>query len=121
MKNQNFLQALRFAVSGVVSALRSERNLKIDVCLAFVAIALSAVFQISAAEWCAIFVCIGLVFSLEIMNTAIEATVDLASPELHSQAKRAKDCAAGAVLFAAAISVCVAAIVFVPRFIALFI
>lgn len=120
MKNESFLQALSLAASGIAGAFRSERNLKIDCCIAVVALALSALFQINPAEWCCIIICIGLVFSLEIMNTAVEAAVDLASPKLHPLAKRAKDCAAGAVLFAAMISVCVAGVVFAPRFIALF-
>ena len=62
--------------------------------------------------------CIALVMALEIVNTAIESIVDLASPEWHILAKRAKDCAAGAVYLAAFASVVVAAIVFVPRLIA---
>ena len=56
--------------------------------------------------------CIGVVLSFETMNTALEAAVDLASPEIHPLAKAAKDCAAGAALIAACMSVVVGLIVF---------
>ena len=61
------------------------------------------------------FTCIGVVLGGECMNTAIEAVVDLASPRYHDLAKRAKDCAAGAVLIASICSVLVACALFLPQ------
>lgn len=63
--------------------------------------------------------CIALVMALELVNTAIESVVDLVSPEWNLLAKRAKDCAAGAVYLAAFASIVVAAIVYLPRLAAL--
>ena len=60
-------------------------------------------------------ICIGAVMAAETTNTAIEAVVDLVSPEYHLLAKHAKDCAAGAALILAATSIVVAAIVFIPK------
>lgn len=71
--------------------------------------------RIDAPSWLAIVICIGAVMAAETANTAIEAVVDLVSPEYHVLAKHAKDCAAGAALILAAASVVVAAIVFIPK------
>jgi len=57
---------------------------------------------------------------LECVNTALEAAIDLASPEFHPLAGHAKDCAAGGVLVASVVALIVAAIVFIPKFFALF-
>jgi diacylglycerol kinase len=59
--------------------------------------------------------CIGLVFGAEMMNTAIENVVDLASPELHPLAGKAKDIAAGAVLICTIVSVVIGLLIFVPK------
>ena len=96
------------AVQGVRAASR-ERNFRIVAVCAFVA---AVLLRVDAQGWAAIVVCIGVVLSFETMNTALEAAVDLASPEIHSLAKAAKDCAAGAALIAACMSVVVGLIVF---------
>ncbi len=66
--------------------------------MAVVAIALGFGLRIDTPSWLAVIVCIGMMFALETVNTAIEAVVDLASPGYHELARRAKDCAAGAAL-----------------------
>lgn len=111
---QSLPHAFKCAAAGVRFAF-SQRNLRIDAGFAVAAVALGAFFGIDAPSWLAIVVCIGLVMALEIVNTAIESVVDLASPDYHILAKHAKDCAAGAALVAAAASVAVACIVFIPK------
>ena len=69
---------------------------------------------ISRVDWLAIVLCIIVVSVAEVVNTAIESAVDLASPEWHELARAAKDAAAGAVLLASAGSVIVGLIVFSP-------
>ena len=97
------------AAQGVRAASR-ERNFRIAV--AVCALVAAALLRVDAQGWAAIVVCIGVVLSFETMNTALEAAVDLASPEIHPLAKAAKDCAAGAALIAACMSVVVGLIVF---------
>ena len=99
------------AAQGVRAASR-ERNFRIDVAVAVCALVAAALLRVDAQGWAAIVVCIGVVLSFETMNTALEAAVDLASPEIHPLAKAAKDCAAGAALIAACMSVVVGLIVF---------
>lgn len=107
--------AFKCAWDGIAYATRTQRNMKIHLCVAAVAIALGVVLAIDALSWAAIALCIVLVLAVECLNTALESVVDLVSPGYAELAKRAKDCAAGAVLLCAFGAVVVAAVVFVPR------
>ena len=106
--------AFRCAAAGVAYAFRSQRNLKIQVVLGLAAVAAGFALGISRVDWLAIVLCIIVVSVAEVVNTAIESAVDLASPEWHELARAAKDAAAGAVLLASAGSVIVGLIVFSP-------
>ena len=114
------IKPFRYAIAGVVAAVKGERNMRIHVVAAIAAISLGAWLGLLAYEWAIIIICIALVMSLECLNTAIEAAVDLASPELHPLAKKAKDCAAGAVLLVAIGSAAVGCVIFVPKLLRLF-
>ena len=119
MKDSNtLLQSFSYASQGIRSSL-TERNFKVHCAAAVAALVLCAVLRVPAWGWAAVVICIGMVLAAESVNTAVESVVDLASPELHPLAKRAKDCAAGAVLILAAASVVVACIVFIPPVLAL--
>ena len=117
-RKNNLVKSFGYAASGVVQA-GSERNFKVDVVAAVVVFAACALLQVPAWGWAAVAVCVGVQLAMETVNTAIEAIVDLASPEIHPLAKRAKDCAAGAALITACASVIVGLIVFVPALLAL--
>lgn len=103
------------ALSGIVASYRSERNLRIHFALALAAIVLGALLRLNRGEWCWIALCIALVIMAELINTAIEAWVDVVSPNEHPLAKKAKDAGAGAVLIAAAFAVVVGGMVFLPK------
>ena len=92
------LKPFLYAVAGVYAAVKGERNMRIHLVAAVAAVSLGAWLGLSSCEW---------------------AAVDLASPEIHPFAKRAKDCAAGAVLLAAIGSAAVGCIVFVPKLLSL--
>ncbi len=111
---QSLPHAFKCAAEGVAFAFK-QRNMRIDAGFAVAAVALGFVLRIDAPSWLAIVICIGAVMAAETANTAIEAVVDLVSPEYHVLAKHAKDCAAGAALILAVASVVVAAIVFIPK------
>lgn len=117
-RKNNLVKSFGYAASGVVQA-GSERNFKVDVVAAVVVFAACALLQVPAWGWAAVAVCVGVQLAMETVNTAIEAIVDLASPDIHPLAKRAKDCAAGAALITACASVIVGLIVFVPALLAL--
>lgn len=113
------VKAFSCAWAGISYAFTSQRNLKIHLAFAIIAVILGFALRISEAGWLAVVLCIALVMALEIVNTAIESVVDLVSPEWHILAKRAKDCAAGAVYLAAFAAIVVACIVYLPRIFAL--
>lgn len=111
---RTLLDSLKFAAAGIVHTIRSQRNMRIHVFVAVCALLASYLLKLDPSEWGIILLCIGLVMAAECFNTAVEALVDLASPEVHPLAKIAKDCAAGAVLICALISVVAGLAVFVP-------
>lgn len=113
------LDAFRCAGAGVVDTLRRERNMKIHACVAVLAVVLCFALPVRPWGLPCVLLCIGVVMALECVNTAVEAVVDLASPEWHSLAKKAKDAAAGAALIAAVMSVAVGLVVYVPAVVSL--
>jgi diacylglycerol kinase len=90
------------AFEGLAFAIRSQRNMKIHLICALLVILGGLLIRLNLVEWALVALCIGLVIACELINTALEALVDLASPEIHPKAKVAKDAAAAAVLAAAA-------------------
>ncbi len=119
-KSRNLIQSFKYAINGLVTGFKKERNIKVDFCVGCVVMIFGFVFSISMTEWAVLVLCFTLVLSLEYVNTAIESVVDLASPEINPLAKVSKDVAAGAVLFAAINAVVIGIIIFLPKFIDLF-
>lgn len=115
-KNRHFVSSFKYAVEGLVTAYREERNLRFHVGSVILVVIMGCLFRISANEWLWLLLSIFFVLASEIWNTAIENAVDLASKyKKHPLAKKAKDTAAGGVLLAAMFSVIVGAIIFVPK------
>ena len=110
-----FLHSFAFAISGILHAVRNERNMKIHSVVAIIVIILSWFYHLSAMEWMFIFFAICGVLALELVNTAIERVVDLVTNDFHPLAKQAKDVAAGAVLLYAILSVVIGCIIFLPK------
>ena len=84
---------------------------------AIIAVIAGFIFQISKLEWLAIVFAIGLVFILEIINTAIEHLANFMSPDKHDAIKKIKDLAAAAVLIAAITAFIIGLIIFLPKMI----
>lgn len=109
------LRSFRYATRGLGSMLASEPNARIHALATGLVVAAGVGFGIDRAEWLAVVLAIGAVWTAEGMNSAFEALCDVASPEHHPRVEHAKDIAAGAVLAAALASLAVAALVFGPR------
>jgi diacylglycerol kinase len=90
-----------YAFAGLAAAWRTQRNLRIHVLLAVAVVAAGLLLRLAPLGWGIVALAIGLVVAAELFNTALEAAVDLASPQDHPLAKRAKDVAAAGVLVAA--------------------
>ena len=87
----SFLKSFSYAMEGFVTAVKTERNIKVMLVAGVCTVGLDI------AEWATIIICCGLVIHGELCNTAMEAIVDLATQEFHPLAKRAKDIAAASV------------------------
>ena len=98
MKPENWVQSLNCAIEGILWAVKSERHLRYHFVAAIAVLLLALFFRVTALEFFLLVLAAVLVIFAELMNTAIEALVDLATSEYHELAKRAKDVAAGAVL-----------------------
>ena len=112
---RSFWQSLSFAIAGVRHAFGSQRHLRIHGVIAGAVVIAALSLRISRGEWAVIVTLIALVMALELLNTAIEALVDLASPAFHPLAKIAKDTAAAAILLISLGSAVVGLIIFLPR------
>lgn len=117
-KKQSIFNSFCFAFKGIAYALK-ERNFLFDLFFALLAIIIGFLLKISHMEWVTILICIALVLCLELINTAIEKTIDLLHPQQHEKAGEIKDIAAGSVLVAAIISAIVGVLIFVPKICAL--
>ncbi len=111
----NFIASLLHALAGFARTIRAQRNMRIHCVAAIVALGVGGICHLTAGEWTAIVLVIGFVMSAELMNTAVEAAVDLATDEGRELAMVAKDAAAAAVLVAALTAIAVGAVVFLPK------
>jgi len=112
-------KSFKYALSGIFTALKICRNLKIHYLFAIIAIVAGFLFNITKIEFIAILLAITLVVTLEMMNTAIEKVVDLLTEKYHILALIAKDVAAGAVLIASVSAFVIGALIFGPHLLAL--
>ena len=120
LKSKNVFHSFKYAFSGLKYGFINTKNLHIDFFFILAVIVCGFIFNISLIEWTVLILCISLVVSLELVNTAIEEVVNLASPDIHPLAKASKDVAAGAVLFSAIMTIIIGLIIFLPKFIDLF-
>lgn len=114
---RRLLYSFRQAFTGIKEVLLHEQNMKIHLMMALAAILLAIWFNIPKEHWLILIILIGIVLSLEAMNSAIERTVDLVTKEYQPLAKAAKDAASAAVLIFSIVAVIVGIIIFFPPFI----
>jgi diacylglycerol kinase len=117
---KNRLLSFKYAFQGLRHVLKSEHNFRIHLMAAFVAIALGVFFRINRNEWLVITLCIGMVLSLELINSAVESLVDLISPQKSEKAGIIKDTLAAGVLIAAVCSLIAGVIIMLPYLLNLF-
>lgn len=116
----NLLISFKYAWAGLRYAFVTQRNFRIHVVIGTGAIAMCVFLHLKPVEMAVIGLTIGLVLAMELLNTAIESVVDLTVKQsYHELAKIAKDCAAGAVLISALVSVLVATSLMLPPLVAL--
>ncbi len=114
-KTKKLINSFKYAISGIITSFKTERNMKIHILVMILVIIAGIVFKLSLLDWIILVIMFGLVISAELFNTAIETTIDMITKEKNEKAKIAKDVAAGAVLVLAVASVIVGLIIFIPK------
>lgn len=112
---ERYIKSFFHAIDGFIYALKYEHNMIIILVCAILAVTAGFVFQISIMEWLFCLLVIGLVMGSEMINTAIEAVVDLETTKTHPLAKIAKDSASTATLIFSITAFIGALIIFVPK------
>lgn len=117
---KRFFNSFKYSIAGLKYAYKYEQSMTIHF-FAAIAVVIAGIFlKISLMEWLICFMLFGLVMATELINTAIEAVVDLTCPDIHPLAKVAKDTASAAVFVFATVAFISGLIIFVPKVVALF-
>ena len=116
---KRLFKSFKYAFDGLKYAFKYEQNILVHTLATILVVIAGIYFKISQIEWLAIILIIGLVIATELINTSIEATIDLITKETHPLAKIAKDTAAAAVLVFGLTGIIIGFIIFVPKIITL--
>lgn len=111
LKNKNFIEAWKKAFGGIWYAIKTQRNVKVQLVIALVVIICALYFKVTIIEAMFLSFATMLVIIVEVINTAIEETVNLCTDKFHPIAKIAKDVAAGAVVLSALNAVIIALLI----------
>lgn len=117
---KRFFKSFKHSMDGLNYAYKYEQSMLIHVVVTLLVLIGGFVLKIDITEWIFVIVLMGTVMGAELLNTAIEAVVDLASPEYHELAKIAKDTASAAVLVFSTSAFIIGLIVFIPKIVSLF-
>lgn len=112
---ERYIKSFFHAIDGILYTIRYEHNMIIMLLAAIVVVIAGFYFSISSCEWLFCVGIMGAVMSCEMINTAIEAVVDLTSPKKHPLAKLAKDTGSAASLILAITALIGALIIFLPK------
>ena len=116
---KRFVNSFGYALEGLIYAFKYEQNMLVHILATILVVVVGLIVDLSSTEWLFVFLIIGLVVATELINTSIEAVVDLISPDEHPLAKIAKDTAAAAVMVFAIVSILIGIFIFLPKIIAL--
>ena len=114
---EHFTKSVGHALDGIEYTINHERNIKIQILFGIIVCIAGFLFKISIIEWIILILVISQVLALELINTAIERCVDLASKDYHELAKASKDVAAGAVLVMSMFASIIGILIFLPKII----
>lgn len=116
-KYHSTIRSFGYAFTGLKTAIKNEPNFRIHLVIAAAALIFGLILRLNPSEWVVLFFTISFVLILELVNTSLEALVNIVSPEIQPQAKVAKDVCAAAVLVSATLSVIIGFFLFLPKII----
>ena len=117
---KRFLMSWKNSFDGFAYAYKNEQSMLIHAVCTFFTVFFGLVFQITFSEWAIMLLSLCFILGMELINTAIEAVVDLVTLEIHPLAKIAKDCGSAATLTATLATIVIALFIFGPYFLELF-
>ncbi len=117
---KRFFNSIKFSLEGLIYAYRYEQSLWVHAIATIFAISLGIIFRIKLSEWAIVFIALGVILGMELINTAIEAAVDLVTLEVHPLAKIAKDCGSAASFIMTLVAIVICLFVFGPYFMKVF-
>ena len=120
MSFKRFLDSIKYSVQGLAHGYRNEQSLWLHGICTILAIILGLLLDITFNQWAIIIIALVVVLAVELLNTAIEATVDLITKEIHPLAKIAKDCGSAAAFVSALMATIICLFIFIPYIIDLF-
>ena len=114
------IKSFVYAFNGIKHGFITQLNIKVHIIISILVIVAGFLLNISLNQWILIIIVMAMVFSAELINTAIEGVVDIISPDYDKKAGLIKDCAAAAVLITAIAAAIVGMLIFAPKLIELF-
>ena len=112
-----FLKSFGYSMDGLIYAYKYEQSMLIHVIATIGVVIANILFKITSFEWLVTLLSIGMVLAAELVNTAIEAVVDLVTLEIHPLAKIAKDCGSAATFVLAMMAAAIGCVVYIPHII----
>lgn len=120
MSFKRFLNSIKYSIQGLIHGYKNEQSLWLHGISSILAIILGIILNISFNQWAIILIALVVVLAVELLNTAIEATVDLVTKEIHPLAKVAKDSASAAAFVSSIVATIICLFIFIPYIIDLF-
>lgn len=117
---KRMFNSFKYSFEGLKYAYKFEQSMTIHIVIAIIVAILGIVFKLDKIEWIFCFLFFGLVMATELINTSIEAVVDLVSPTIHPLAKIAKDTASAAVFVFSLAAAITGLFIFIPKILILF-
>ena len=117
---RRFFRSIKFSVEGLIYAYRYEQRMWVHAIATTLTVILGIIFNIKFSEWAILFIALGSIAGMELVNTAIEAAVDLTTLEINPLAKIAKDCGSAASFVLSLVAIVICMFVFGPYFVKLF-
>ena len=117
---KRFFRSIKFSVEGLVYAYRYEQSMWVHAIATTLTVILGICFHIKLSEWAILFIALGSIAAMELINTAIEAAVDLTTLEINPLAKIAKDCGSAASFVLSLVAAVICLFVFGPYIMEMF-
>lgn len=113
---KRFFNSFKYSIEGLKYAYRYEQSMFIHVIFTVIVLLFNIIFHVSGFEWLIMMICISMTLAAELLNTAIEAAVDLITLERNPLAKIAKDCSSAATFVLSLMAIAIGLVVYIPHF-----